>query len=339
MPSTRPASWPKWSWTLPWKGSGNSLESASRPGLRFRIFLVGLFNRLAEEWSRKNPGADYEKRARGLMEVFRDNLAGTDENPTACRIAAFSLYLAFLDQLCPSHIRELQKRKKVLPRLVYAQGEEELTICCGDFFLRQADKERQRFDVVVGNPPWAPASGPETTAERWCSEHKLPLANRRLAFGFVWKAPRHLLAGGRVCFVLPSGLLFNHQVKAVAFQREWVSRHALEVVLNLADYQRFLFEDAEFPAVVVRYLGEKAPSGTVSIRYWAPKLDWSVSKAEVISVVPEDRKEVGYRELMRGLGSERSPHVWKLRFWATPRDEKLLDRLSDLPRPPKSPGS
>src|SRR5262249_10487314 len=26
------------------------------------------------------------------------------------------------------------------------------------------------------------------------------------------------------------------------------------------------------------------------------------------------------------------PTPWKVRFWATPRDEKLLDRLSDLPR-------
>ena len=296
------------------------------------IFLVGLFNRLAEEWARKNPEAGYEERARGLMAVFRDNLAGADDNPTACRIAAFSLYLAFLDQLRPSHIRELQKRKKVLPRLVYAHGEEELTICCGDFFLREADKEQRKFDLVVGNPPWAPASGPATTAERWCAEQKLPLANRQLAFGFVWKAPRHLAVGGKVCFVLPSGLLFNHQEKAITFQREWVSRHALEVVLNLADYQRFLFKDAEFPAVVVRYLGEKAPAGKASIRYWVPKLDWSVSKAEVISVVPEDRKEIAYRELRRALGDESAPHVWKVRFWATPRDEKLLERLSDLPR-------
>ena len=49
------------------------------------IFLVGLFNRLAGEWSQKNPGADYEARARGLLAILRDNLAGADENPTATR--------------------------------------------------------------------------------------------------------------------------------------------------------------------------------------------------------------------------------------------------------------
>jgi hypothetical protein len=296
------------------------------------IFLVGLFNRLAEEWSRKNPHADYEARARGLMAILRDNLAGADENLTACRIAAFSLYLALLDQLRPSHIRELQKRKKFLPRLVYSGSDEELTICHGDFFVRPMEGERQSFDVVIGNPPWAPASGPPTSAERWCAQQTLPLANRQLAFAFVWKAPRHLSKSGRVCFVLPSGLLFNHQEKAIAFQREWATRYALEVVLNLADYQRFLFEDAEFPAVVVRYRGERPPDGKATIRYWVPKTDWSMSRAEVIFVVPEDRKAVAYRELLQSLRDERAPHIWKIRFWATPRDEKLLDRLSDLPR-------
>ena len=57
------------------------------------IFLVGLFNRLAEKWKRKNPHARYDKQAVELMAILRNNIAGADENSTACRIAAFSLYL------------------------------------------------------------------------------------------------------------------------------------------------------------------------------------------------------------------------------------------------------
>src|SRR5207245_3648151 len=103
------------------------------------IFLVGLFNRLAEEWKRKNSHARYDRQADALLAILRDNLFGVDENATACRIAAFSLYLAFLDQLKPSDIQELQRKKKVLPRLVCSSGEVEAeargrTIYCGDFF-------------------------------------------------------------------------------------------------------------------------------------------------------------------------------------------------------------
>lgn len=51
------------------------------------IFLVGLFNRLAEEWGRANEGASYAARANGLLGILKNNLFGADENPTACRIA------------------------------------------------------------------------------------------------------------------------------------------------------------------------------------------------------------------------------------------------------------
>ena len=57
------------------------------------IFLVGLFNRLAEEWHRKHPTADYDTKLRALTEVLKTNLYGVDRNRTACLISAFSLYL------------------------------------------------------------------------------------------------------------------------------------------------------------------------------------------------------------------------------------------------------
>src|SRR5262249_38354187 len=87
------------------------------------IFLVGLFNRLAEEWKRTNPEARYDRQAAGLMRLLTENLYGIDCNLTACQITAFSLHLAFLDHLSPPDIRRLQSKGKVLPRLVQAQGE------------------------------------------------------------------------------------------------------------------------------------------------------------------------------------------------------------------------
>jgi hypothetical protein len=142
------------------------------------------------------------------MDILRNNLAGVDQNPTACAITAFSLYLAFLDQLKPSHIKELQKRRKVLPKLVFRQDtnipESERIIRCEDFFNIDADEWRESFDVVIGNPPWTSIEGPTLKAEDWCRARSRPLANRQLALAFVWKAPEHLAKCGKVCFLLPS---------------------------------------------------------------------------------------------------------------------------------------
>jgi hypothetical protein len=300
------------------------------------IFLVGLFNRLAEEWQRKHSGARYDRRASELMAILRDNLFGVDQNPTACRIAAFSLYLAFLDQLKPSDIQALQRKKKFLPQLVFGtkrrlDGEEGRTIFCGDFFASDGSVSTESFDVVVGNPPWTSVSGPQSAAESWCAKLGRPLANRQLALAFIWKAPTHLRDRGRVCFVLPHGVLFNHQERARQFQQAWLEQHKVDLVLNLADFQRFLFEAAEAPALVVRYGKEPPVKGSGRIQYLTPKTDWNVSQAEIISVAAEDRAEIALSEVLTGLREMHAPLVWKERFWGTPRDLKLLDRLLSFP--------
>jgi len=297
------------------------------------IFLVGVFNRLAEEWKRQNPNARYDRQANSLIEILRHNISGVDINPTACRISAFSLYLALLDQLSPPDIQQLQRKGKVLPRLVcFSDGCEDQdqgqTILCGDFF---SNKNFGEFDLVVGNPPWKSLEGPLTTAERWCETHRAPLANRQLAIAFVWKGTLHQRTGGRVCFVLPHGVLFNHQDKAINFQKAWLERCALDVVLNLADMRFNLFEAAVGPALVIRYRTSSSQDIDHRIDYLAPKTSWAISQAEIVSVPPEDRTEVLAKDLLSDLKAHRVPRAWKERFWGTPRDWKFLDRLSDLP--------
>ena len=41
--------------------------------------------------------------------------------------------------------------------------------------------------------------------------------------------------------------------------------------MNLADYQRFLFEESEAPALVVRYRKERPADSGHRIDYWVPK--------------------------------------------------------------------
>ena len=87
---------------------------------------------------------------------------------------------------------------------------------------------------------------------------------------------------------------------------------------------------------MVRYRKEP-PSGQARvIEYLTPKTDWGVSQAEIISVAPEDRAEINSRgvsaALRAALRGEQPLTVWKERFWGSPRDVKLIDRLSLFPR-------
>ena len=292
------------------------------------IFLVGLFNRLAEEWMRANPGAGYDDKLKGLTGILETNLYGNDKNRTACRIAAFSLYLALLDQLAPPDIRRVLKKVKVLPRLVADKPGMSGRIRCADFFDAEADLS-EMVDLVVGNPPWAKA---HPKSIDWCIARCLPVPEKQLAACFVWKASTCLTEKGKVYFVLPHGLLFNHRHPTIDFQEKWFQRNAVELILNLSDFQRFLFEDAEAPALVVGYAKAKPADNAQQIQYWSPKTDWAVTQAEVISILPQDRACLSVREVLDDLRGDDAPLIWKERYWATCRDRRLLDRLRIYPR-------
>ena len=295
------------------------------------IFLVGLFNRLAQQWRSRNPRARNLTVARELMNLIQESLFGVDVNPTACRIAAFSLYLAYLDHLSPRDIQQLQEKGRALPRLVSDESESR-NITCADFFV---DSENIPKDVslVVGNPPWRSSAAPDTPAGRWAAAYQIALPDNQIASAFIRKAPEHADECGRVCLVLPAGVLFNLSDKAIAHQQEWITETRLECVLNLADYQRFLFDVAGYPAIVARYTPTQPGISCESkIEYWSPKSDWSVAKAEVIRIAAEDRETLALSKLVESLKSDDAPQIWKRHYWATRRDRRLLDRLSDLPR-------
>ena len=297
------------------------------------IFLVGLFNRIAEEWIQRNPTARNERRARELMQLMQSSLFGVDTNPVACRITAFSLYLAYLDKLSPRDIKGLQDKGRALPNLLVkssADGASDGNIIRADFF-DQAAALPTGFDVVVGNPPWGSLAGKGTFAAAWCASNEKAIPDNQIASAFVWKAAAHVKQAGHVCFVLPHGILFNHGDNAVSFQKAWASQNQLEWVLNLADLRYFLFNEAIHPAVVIRYRPTASTSDS-EIEYLAPKADWQIMFGEVVTVPSSDRSSFTTSELLDDLNGPDAPQLWTQRFWGSPRDQRLIDRLSLFPR-------
>jgi type I restriction-modification system DNA methylase subunit len=300
------------------------------------IFLVGLFNQMAEEWRRKNPDATYEVQAKELIDVLTKNLYGVDKSLIACRIAAFSLYIALLDQLMPSDIQKLQAKGKFLPHLV-ARPEPNngrhngKNIFAGDFFDADLDLPKDGFNLILGNPPWVrPKNRRKSSSELWCKENKLPIPQRHVAAGFVLKAPRHLRDGGVVCFLLPAPMLFSYG-KGIDFQRRWLSECTIEKVINLADMQFYLFPGSIHPALVVKYNKEPPDQRRHYIEYFTPKTEAETIRAEVLVISSDERKDLRLWALLNELREERPAIAWKETFWGTPRDSKFLERLRLYP--------
>lgn len=304
------------------------------------IFLVGLFNRLAEEWRRKNPTAKNPRRFKALLDIIRSSLYGIDKNETACRIAAFSLYLALLDQLKPRDIQELQIRGKILPKLVSYRGESNSAdsprnIFSRDFFEdsfllnfeRDPDLPREGFDLVLGNPPWTRAQQPR--AKEW--GRGLPIAQNQLAQYFVCKSGDHVNVGGKICFVLPAGILFNHQAKAIEFQKYWLKNFQIDKILNLADLRFFAFGSATAPFIVARFRPQERADPKHRIQYLTPKTEYKSLRVEVVSLPASETKSISQEAILKDISRTKSTGIWKKYYWGTPRDRRFIDRLLELP--------
>lgn len=282
------------------------------------VFLVTIFNRLASHWVFQHKSATYRERADALLNILHKQLCGVDIKRTACRIACFSLYLAFLDQFEPRDLREFAKRarrgqRKVLPKLLRYQKSKwrenhPPTVLHKDF--RQLDPPSGKFDYVIGNPPW---SGRGT---------------QQLAWEFMRQAPQHLHNGARGCLLLPAKVFFN---KTDELQAEWFGSVTVERIVNLSDFRHILFEHAKCPAMIVRFANVKPPNAH-RFRYDTPKVTGTDCRDGVVTIFPRDHKRVEQTALLAAIGQNQAPSFWKRHFSGTPRDLKLLDLLDDMPK-------
>ena len=278
------------------------------------IFLVLLFNRLAAEWRATFQGVPSpQDRADALLKRI-DRLRGVDKNPTACRIACFSLYLAFLDQFDPPDVLayKLHTGKK-LPSLLHLRGKrppEHPVVQEADFF-DVAPKWQGQFDVVVGNPPWAGR------------------CTKQIAQRFMEETPGLLKDAGRASLLLPSKIFLN---QTDAFQGKWLRSVTLENVVELADYRFILFKEAVCPCSIAVFTAQKPDEVTHEVEYVAPKVSRADLRDGVITVAPRDRKWIPLRLLLAATEQKAAGVAWKSHLWGTPRDLRFLDYLFSLPR-------
>src|ERR1035441_5805787 len=226
---------------------------------------------MAAEWrAEQKVDPAPQVRAEALLSRL-DTLRGVDKNPTACRIACFSLYLAFLDQFDPPGIRayKLHTGKK-LPNLLQLKGARrpEHPVLLEADFLEVAPKWPGQFDLVIGNPPW---SGRGT---------------KQVAQEFMEKTSALLTDTGRACLLLPSKVFLN---QTDAFQSRWLRSVTLEKVIQLADYSFILFKEALCPCSVAVFTAHKPDEAVHEVEYVTPKVSCADLRDGVISVSPRDQ--------------------------------------------------
>lgn len=324
------------------------------------VFLVILFQRMAAEWGLRNPSADNTTRAKELRRLLTTNLQGVDSDPTACMVACFSLYLAFLDQLKPPDIWKLKQAlersgdEKVLPPLLADRTDAPngCPVVLAKNFFGPEIEAAGKFHLVIGNPPWVGRNqspdgdnkSRDTEMREWLFDEErnpylrgTPRSERgarffpeqQSAIAFMWKAPLHLAANGHVCLLLPTRVILSNSTDK--FQAAWFSEFTVEAVWQFADYSFILFPEAKCPAIVAKYKAEKPDTQTAEIPYFTPKVEHLDPRRASIVVSAQERKVLRVADLLAAAAEDRAYMFWKMPFWGTDRDRRLLDRLRRMP--------
>lgn len=279
------------------------------------IFLVRLFQRLVAHHCRiKNkPHAAWNE----LKSIAR-RLHGGDINSSAVRVAAFSLYIALLEQSNPPDLPALLKAGKLLPSL-YG----DTLLPASDFF---AIADLPKFDAVVGNPPWKGRSGQVTTAQTWAKFNGYPDPAKDIAWGFIWKALRVVKPDGLVAFLLPAmGVLHNTSQEAQDARRRLLRDARVRRIVNLSDLCFQLFDGAQRPTAFVLYAPAASDQRPYRFEYWVPKADLNLRLKRMMTLSRADR--LRFRSDLMGEDTT----LFKRRLWTRGPEETLLQYLRTIP--------
>lgn len=307
------------------------------------IFLVEAFRRLVrfELFKTKNRNLSF----RQLEEILKNQIGGIELNPEAVRIAAFSLYLAFLHYQEPPDILHQIRRENKLPNLIYTDSKREgkkyfdILVHANAFDIENAVSDREvkeKFlsdcaDVVVGNPPWGTPSLDKADErkslgimEQWCRDKEKEMPDKELSQAFIWRAVLLLKNNGSAALLVSSGILLKNSIRGNRFKQDLLRSVRLMEVINFAHAREVFFNSAISPFLSIVLKKEK-PTANAYINYWTARRTKVIENTKAVAIDKTDFKFFRYPYT--------AVHdIWKIYYFGNHRDYSLISGLRLYPR-------
>ncbi len=290
------------------------------------IFLVESFKRLVKRYENqhKEKIKDFSK----LKKLLTENIFGIELHPQAIKVAAFSLYLALIDNLEPNKTL-WQKEKYQLPNLINNPNDKSLksqgkNLFCRDTILQNSEIDNFNFDLVIGNPPFGTTDLSKSIRD-YCDEYGFA---KEMVLPFLHKAVK-LAPTGKISLIFNTKVLTNTGGTYQNF-RKWLFNDCyVEKVYNFSilrnakkNFGGQLFGDATGPISIVFYQKEQPNKPLNKIAYYAPK---TFIKSNVIDGLSIDFTDLKY--LPREECQKPDTKIWKIAMWGGMNDWELISRL------------
>ena len=295
------------------------------------IFLVEAFRRIVRHEILREGKPLSSKRLRDLL---LSRIAGCDVDEAAIRLAAFSLYVAFLNYQSPQDIR----RAGPLPRLIHQDegGLGTAPLVVGDAFWRRKGEDAVEtvdvsgvdgelpwdtggFDVVVGNPPWTEPSVRPVRAEQWASGLGRTIGDRSPSQLFLWRAFDLLSPDGVAALLVSAKVAFNVRSTSRQFREEWLGAVRLDHVVNFSSVRKDFFKSSRAPFMLLRFRRGKGKSDGAVVYEMARPVPSGRSGSSALARLD--------REVVSQASLRARDYLWKTYSAGSLRDDAFLARL------------
>jgi len=272
-----------------------------------------------------------------LRKLLVERIAGIDINEEAIRLAAFSLYLAYLNYQSPQDVR----RAVPLPRLIWrADQPQPSPLVVADAFTENRPRQRsdteaantalpwpeKSFDVIVGNPPWTePQRGASRLPDAWAERRELAVGNRSRSQLFLWRALSLLKDRGTGALLVAATTFLTARSKD--FRGSWLQRARVERVVNFTNGRHVFFTGSVAPFMLVRFTtSSKPPPPDHRFVYETVMPSEALRRTRSMGVGRLERRVVAQSSL------QAHDYLWKAYAWGGHYDAALLSRLDLEPQ-------
>lgn len=290
------------------------------------IFLVQSFKRLVKRYENK-----YNSKLNDftvLVDILKSNIFGIELDPKSIKVAAFSLYLALLDNLDPK--TEWWNGSIKFPYLIDDPEDSSLKEQGYNLFRRDTIsdlseiKELQNFDLIVGNPPFGTKKLlPTITA--YCKKENFA---QEMVLPFLHKATL-LAPKGKIALIFNTKVLTNTGGTYQNFRKWLFNNNHVEKIYNFSILRKAkknfggqLFGSAIEPICVVFYQKENSEAlKKDTITYYSPKTYIKNDVLEGIVIDSSDEKHLPRTECQKP-----NTKIWKIAMWGSYFDFELIKK-------------
>ncbi|MGO2358397.1 HsdM family class I SAM-dependent methyltransferase [Mesonia sp.] len=291
------------------------------------IFLVSAYKRIIDWWRisiyEKTgewviPGKEHLSE---LKKLLRESIFGVDVQEEAVDLAIFSLSLTLCDILSPKVIWENLRFDDLSKNIIGS-----------DFFDWYPQNTSEKFDLIIGNPPFIEYSSKHTKVNDLISSLKLKEEIPKIQSSLIFTLLGMNLVKkytGLLSFVLPSGpLLYNNSPKPIKFRKWLFGQYNIPQIVDFTYLSNVLFKNKgneKNVAVSAFFIENKIPDENPIHHITVKKLK-TAKERQYFEIDHYDFHELSKNDAIN------NPYVWKANLLGGGRLVHLIKKLKELPK-------